>query len=261
MTFWCAQERARAADGELILRVEDLDPQRCRKEFRDAVVEDLKWFGLGWAEGPDLGGPFSPYLQSERRALHLTAWQRLLDAGRIYPCSCSRKDVLGAAVAPHDENEEPIYPGTCRPQSGLKHLPSNPAGMHWRFRVPDGEELRFVDLRLGERTAISGTDLGDFVVWRKDDVPAYHLAVTVDDAAMGITEVVRGEDLLRSIFRHLLLYRALGEKIPKFYHSPLVTDESGKRLAKRDDALSLRALRATGVTPEEIRARFCSDGL
>jgi glutamyl-tRNA synthetase len=240
----------------MILRIEDLDPQRSRPEFQEAVVDDLKWFGLEWTEGPDLGGPFAPYLQSQRRAFYLEAWQRLLNAGQIYPCSCSRKNVLEAAVAPHDENEEPIYPGTCRLRSEVKHLPLNPAGVHWRLRVPDGEELRFVDLRLGKQTAIAGKDFGDFIVWRKDDVPAYHLAVAVDDAAMGITEVVRGEDLLRSTFRHLLLFRALGQNSPEFYHAPLVTDESGKRLAKRHSSLSLRSLRAAGVAPEEIRRKF-----
>jgi glutamyl/glutaminyl-tRNA synthetase len=257
LTFWRAQERARDAGGALIMRIEDLDPQRCREGFRDGIVEDLKWFGLEWTEGPDIGGRFAPYRQSERRAFYAAAWQRLFNAGHIYPCSCSRKDVLEAAIAPHDENEEPIYPGTCRPRDRRASVAAaTTSGVHWRFRVPDGEKLRFLDLRLGEQTAIAGKDFGDFVVWRKDDVPAYHLAVTVDDAAMGITEVVRGEDLLRSTFRHLLLYRALGEKLPRFYHAPLITDESGKRLAKREGSLSLRALRVAGVKPVEIRSRF-----
>jgi glutamyl-tRNA synthetase len=259
LTFWQAQERARTADGTMILRVEDLDVQRCRSEFCDAVIEDLTWFGLKWNEGPDAGGPFNPYLQSERRSYYLDAWRKLLRAGRIYPCCCSRKDVLQAAVAPHDEDEEPIYPGTCRPRDDSPGSWSNkaePAGVHWRFRVPDGVELKFHDERLGEQKAVAGRDFGDFVVWRKDDVPAYQLAVVSDDAAMGITEVVRGEDLLTSTFRQLLLYRALGKEPPKFFHAPLVRDESGKRLAKRHASLSLRELRAAGVTPGEIRSRF-----
>ncbi len=258
-TFWCAQERAQANSGLLILRIEDLDLDRCRPQFRDAIIPDLKWFGLNWDEGPDLGGPAGPYQQSDRREFYLAAWAKLRDTGAIYPCHCSRKDVLQAAVAPHDEDEEPIYPGTCRPGGGGEDavVGSHPGGAHWRFRVPDGEELRFVDERLGEQTATAGKQFGDFVVWRKDDVPAYQLAVVVDDAEMDITEVVRGQDLLTSTFRQLLLYRALGLKPPRFYHAPLVLDESGNRLAKRHASLSLRALREEGVAPEEIRKRYC----
>jgi glutamyl-tRNA synthetase len=168
---------------------------------------------------------------------------------------------MQSAVAPHDEDEEPIYQGTCRlPVSAESAQPnreaSDPGGVHWRFRVPDGEELRFCDGRLGQQSAVAGKDFGDFVVWRKDDVPAYQLAVVVDDIAMGITEVVRGEDLLTSTYRQLLLYRALGKEAPRFHHTRLIADESGKRLAKRHASLSLRALCAAGVTPEEIRRRF-----
>ena len=266
-TFWRAQERARAAGGKLILRIEDLDLARCRPEFRAAIIEDLKWFGLSWEEGPDAGGPFAPYLQSERRARYLETWEKLRAGGFIYPCRCSRKDVMEAAQAPHDENEEPIYPGTCRPKNssvegdsaasekGLQatRLPLQPEGIHWRFRVPEGEEMQYVDLRLGAQRAVAGKDFGDFIVWRKDDVPAYQLAVVVDDASMEITEVVRGEDLLLSTFRQLLLYRALNLPPPEFYHAPLILDESGRRLAKRCAALSLRALRGSGVKPEDLR--------
>ena len=258
LTFWRAQERARAAGGQLILRIEDLDLARCRPEFRAAMIEDLKWFGLTWDEGPDAGGPFAPYTQSERRARYLEAWEKLRAGGFIYPCRCSRKDVMESAQAPHDENEEPIYPGTCRSLPGTIHKATTPAGINWRFRVPEGEEMQYVDLRLGEQRAVAGKDFGDFIVWRKDDVPAYQLAVVVDDAAMEITEVVRGEDLLLSTFRQLLLYRALNLPPPEFYHAPLILDESGRRLAKRHAALSLRALRESGVKPEEIRQRIDS---
>lgn len=297
MTFWRAQERARAAGGTLILRIEDLDVARCRSEFREALMEDLRWFGLRWKEGPDTGGSFAPYVQSERAGFYYVAWEKLRAGGHIYACHCSRKDVLGAGVAPHDEDEEPIYPGTCRPNveaavsaadvattlsrraaeketlrpafTGLRRgrqsgaatgegLPSGTAaatttGTHWRFRVPDGEKMSYVDLCLGEKRAIAGEDFGDFVVWRRDDVPAYQLAVVVDDAAMQITEVVRGEDLLTSTFRQLLIYRALNLPAPQFYHAPLITDESGRRLAKRDASQSLRALREAGADPEQIR--------
>ena len=245
LTFWRAQERARARQGELLLRIEDLDRDRCRPEFRAAIVEDLGWFGLQW-EG-------APVLQSERRPLYLEAWKRLRDRGLIYPCTCTRRDVLSAAGAPHAEDEEPLYPGTCRPPGLTIPEADDPGGANWRFRVPDGEALDFLDQSAGPQRALAGVEFGDFVVWRKDDVPAYQLAVVVDDAAQRITEVVRGADLLRSTFRQLLLYRALDLAPPDFCHLPLVTDSLGKRLAKRDDALSLRTLRAQGVTPDEIR--------
>lgn len=247
MTFWCAQERARAAGGKLIMRIEDVDPARCRKEFGDAIVEDLHWFGIEWDEGP--------YWQSERRDLYFDAWKKLREGGFIYPCRCSRKDVAAASLAPHDEDEEPIYPGTCRSENAASAARDG-GSYNWRFRVPDSEEMRFVDLCAGEQRTIAGKDFGDFIVWRRDDVPAYQLAVVVDDIAMQITEVVRGEDLLTSRFRQLLIYQALGAKVPQFYHAPLILDETGKRLAKRHASMSLRALRESGVSPEEIRERY-----
>ena len=256
ITFWQAQERSRAAGGALVLRIEDLDPDRCRPEFRDAIIEDLQWFGLRWDEGPDVGGPYAPYVQSERTDRYRATWERLRAGGFIYPCSCSRRDVLAAAGAPHGESDEPLYSGKCRPPAGSVAEAEQPIGANWRFRVPDGETLRFNDGRLGEQTAIAGRDFGDFVVWRRDDVPAYQLAVVADDAAMRITEAVRGEDLLVSTFRQLLMYRALNLDAPAFYHTPLLTDATGRRLAKRDAALSLRALRAAGVTPAELVARY-----
>ncbi len=258
MTFWRAQERAQQNGGRLILRIEDLDRARCSAEFRDAIVEDLHWFGLRWDEGPDIGGAFAPYVQSERREIYLAAWKKLRDAALIYPCTCSRRDVLQSASAPHHENEEPIYPGTCRPKSGTISGLDLPAGHHWRFRGPDAEAFQFVDQRLGPQLANAGVDFGDFVIWRKDDVPAYQLAVVADDAAMQISEVVRGGDLLLSTFRQLLIYRALGLRPPRFYHTKLITDSSGRRLAKRHDSLSLRELRNSGAEPEQLRRRYLS---
>jgi glutamyl/glutaminyl-tRNA synthetase len=286
VTFRRAYERASAAGGKLVLRIEDLDRDRCRREFAGAIIEDLHWFGLDWDEGPDIGGPFAPYIQSQRRSRYLEAWEKLRLGGLIYPCKCSRKDVADASLAPHDENEEPIYPGTCRPRpqrslastadvvaaavsaAGPGDLPpvtaaatataQRPLAAHWRFRVPDGERIEFVDERIGRQSAVAGRDFGDFIVWRRDDVPAYQLAVAVDDAAMRISEVVRGEDLLVSTFRQLLLYRALDLMPPRFFHTSLVVDESGKRLAKRHGSLSLRALKESGLAPEELRARYIS---
>ncbi len=216
------------------------------------MLEDLRWFGFQWQEGPDCGGPFGPYAQSERREFYRAAFEKLLAAGRLYPCSCSRKDIQSAARAPHEGDDELIYPGTCRPKKdsaiGVAHSACN-----WRFLVPDGETVSFTDAHFGPQQLVAGRDFGDFVVWRNDDVPAYQLAVVVDDAAMQITEVVRGADLLVSTARQLLLYRALGLTPPAFYHCPLMNDESGRRLAKRHDALSLRALRESGAVPETLR--------
>lgn len=218
--------------------------------------EDLAWFGLRWQEGPDVGGPSAPYSQSERGALYLDAFAKLEAAGAIYPCHCSRQDVSRALAAPHAGDQEPIYPGTCRPERRIATIRSGQAHrkVNWRFRVFDGESISFVDGHYGERRYIAGKDFGDFLVWSHDDIPAYQLAVTVDDSAMAITEVVRGEDLLLSTARQLLLYRALKLTPPQFYHCPLITDEAGVRLAKRNDALSLRRLRAGGADPASIRS-------
>jgi len=256
-TFWIASQRAAERDGVLILRNEDLDPQRSRSEFVEAMYEDLRWLGIEWSEGPDCGGPYAPYSQSERREFYLDAWRRLRDAGTIYPCTCSRKDVAQAAGAPNnDDDDEPIYPGTCRHRADASCF-STPAGVNWRFRVPDDEEIAFNDLHLGRRRYLAGRDFGDFLVWRRDDVPAYQLAVVVDDAAMRIIEVVRGADLLRSTARQILIYRSLSLEPPQYYHCDLVRDESGKRLAKRHDALSIRFLREGGWTPEQTRKAAC----
>ena len=273
MTFWRAQERAREHGGALVLRIEDLDRNRCRPEFVDATYDDLRWFGLEWNEGPDVGGDFSPYLQSERHGCYLAAWEKLRLGGFIYPCNCSRRDVLSAAGAPHSENEEPIYPGTCRPvvaaaisggriwRSAAETAAATTSGTNWRFRVPDGESIKFVDESLGKQSATAGKDFGDFIVWRKDDVPAYQLAVVTDDCAMRISEVVRGADLITSTFRQLLLYRALDLQPPQFYHAPLITDSLGNRLAKRHAPLSLRALREAGANPSAPNTRRATKSL
>lgn len=253
-TFWIAQQRARTNAGTLVLRNEDIDAVRFKLEFVQAMIEDLRWFGFEWQEGPDCGGPFGPYDQSERLQFYRAALDQLRTAGFIYPCLCSRKDIRSAARAPHatDENE-PIYPGTCRENRKSQIVNRK---FSWRFRVPDGETISFVDGHFGLQQFIAGKDFGDFVVWRQDDIPAYQLAVVVDDAAMRITEVVRGEDLLKSTARQLLLYRALGLTPPEFFHCPLMTDGTGTRLAKRHDALSLRTLRARGEKPELLRAEW-----
>lgn len=250
-TFLIAAERARQSGGTLIFRNEDLDPDRCRAEFRSAMFEDLRWLGISWSEGPDCGGAYAPYSQSQRREFYFAAWKQLRDRGLIYPCTCSRKDLAVSASAPNDLDDEPIYPGNCRERNDARAF-EKPSGVNWRFRVPDGEQIRFDDLHLGPQHYAAGTDFGDFVVWRRDDVPAYQLAVVGDDDAMRISEVVRGADLLKSTARQLLLYRALGLEAPEFYHCDLVRDKTGTRLAKRHDALSIRKLRESGRSAESI---------
>ena len=237
------------------MRNEDLDPQRSRAEFVRAMMEDLHWLGIHWSEGPDCGGAYGPYSQSECRAHYLEAWRRLCDGGFLYPCTCSRKDLAQAASAPNDADidHEAVYPGTCRDRKDAAEF-AEPAGVNWRFRVPEGEEVEFADLNLGRQRFVAGNnfDFGDFLVWRRDDVPAYQLAVVVDDAAMRITEVVRGADLLKSTARQLLLMRALGCAAPGYFHCDLVRDAAGVRLAKRHDALSIRNLCESGMTAEKV---------
>jgi len=258
-TFWIAQQRAQRHGGTLVLRNEDLDRSRSKPEFVSAMIEDLRWFGFQWQEGPDVGGPYGPYSQSERLPVYRSAFEMLRTAGFVYPCVCSRQDVLRALQAPHAGEDEPIYPGTCRTTQGNEVQKNKETRVNWRFQVPDGEPVSFNDGRSGPHEFVAGRDFGDFVVWRHDDLPSYQLAVVVDDAAMEITEVVRGEDLLKSTARQLLLYKALGLRIPEFFHCSLVTNDVGMRLAKRHDALSLRNLRARGAVPESIRAGWESE--
>jgi len=273
-TFWSAWTRARDAGGTLVMRMEDLDSERSRSVYAEAAYEDLRWLGIRWHEGPDKGGPYAPYVQSKRRNVYLRAWRKLYRGGYLFPCKCSRKDLEAALGAPHEASarsagssgktepldDEPVYPGTCRGNLGyVPQLPGpnaaeddTPRGMNWRFRVPDGETIEFEDENLGPQRFVAGVDFGDFAVWRRDGEPTYQLACVADDAAMGITEVVRGADLLKSTARQILLYRALGLEPPRWYHCRLVLDQHGRRLAKRHDALSLRALRAQGLTPMNI---------
>jgi len=251
-TFRTAHQRSLVHNGTLVLRNEDLDPQRSKTKFAEAMVENLHWLEIRWQEGPDVGGPFAPYEQSRRREFYLAAWRTLRDSGFIYPCTCSRKDLANSAAAPNEGDDEPHYSGRCREKTGEASRHEVPAGVNWRFRIPDGEEITFDDLHLGPQRFVAGEDFGDFVVWRRDDVPAYQLAVVADDAAMRITEVVRGADLLKSTARQLLLLRALRLSVPAYYHCDLVRDQAGVRLAKRHDALSLSKLREQGCSPLQV---------
>jgi glutamyl-tRNA synthetase len=242
-TFWTAYTRAREHRGTLLLRNEDLDPQRSKREFVDAMVEDLTWLGIEWT------APM--WVQSERVGAYRKAFEQLVRAGFCYPCTCSRKELAAMVAAPHDDDDEPVYSGRCRPETPPESVELR-EGMNYRFRVPDGEEVRFVDGNLGKKSYVAGTDFGDFLVWRKDGLPSYQLACVGDDAAMGITEVVRGEDLLKSTARQILLQRALGLRGVNYFHTRLLRDENGTRLAKRHDALAIRTLRKRGMTPEAV---------
>ena len=253
-TFWTAQERARQAGGTLVLRNDDLDRERAQPQYVAGFLEDLRWFGFDWDEGPDVGGPFGPYSQSERLGRYADVLERLRDSGVLFPCTCSRRDLSQALSAPHAADDEVRYPGTCRD----RRRGDVEDRFAWRFRVPDGDVVEFVDRNLGPQRWVAGRDFGDFVVWRSDGLPSYQLACVADDITMGITEVVRGADLLVSTARQLLLYRALGSPPPSFFHCPLMMDSQGNRLAKRHDALSLRTLRQGNITPEKIRAGWAS---
>jgi glutamyl-tRNA synthetase len=253
-TFWIAQQRAHEHNGELVLRNEDLDRDRCKPQYVADMLDDLRWFGFRWHEGLDVGGPFAPYTQSERLTWYREVWKQLHATGLIYPSPHSRKDVQQALLAPHDDDNEPIFPASLRPSATEVSQTDEPGAVNWRFRVPDGRAISFVDGRCGRVTRTAGNDFGDFLVWRKDGFPSYELAVVADDHAMQITEVVRGEDLLTSTARQLSLFEALGWPAPAFYHCQLLRDEQGNRLAKRAAAVSLRMLREQGRTPDELRA-------
>lgn len=266
-TFLIACERARERNGRLVLRIEDLDRNRCKEHFYGEMIEDMKWIGVEWAnEGPVSGGL---YKQSERIKLYEEAWLKLYRQKLIYPCKHSRKDVEGAISAPHEGDAEIIFPPLLRPDSADVHVDSEvtkpsegPKGVNWRFRVPDGRSIEFSDNCQGEQAFTAGEDFGDFVIYTKDGYAAYELAVVVDDSAMGVTEVVRGADLLLSTARQLLLYEALNGcdssqvNIPAFYHCSLVRDAQGKRMAKRTGDTTLRSLREAGWTPERVLQHY-----
>jgi glutamyl-tRNA synthetase len=239
-SFLAAWWSARGSGGQIVLRIEDLDASRARPEFVEGILRDLEWLGLDW-EGPLL-------MQSTRRDAHLAALQSLIAEGRVYPCNCTRADIQGATSAPHGIDGEVIYPGTC----WQNKLAAPPTPCAWRFHLPDDSTVPYEDAIAGKRSDRVSEQVGDFVVWTKGDEAAYQLAVVVDDAYQGITEVVRGEDLLASTARQNLLQEALGLAHPDWVHLPLVGDESGRRLAKRAGSMALHALRASGVEPGAI---------
>ncbi|HEX6797271.1 MAG TPA: tRNA glutamyl-Q(34) synthetase GluQRS [Ktedonobacterales bacterium] len=247
---------ARHASGRFILRIDDLDLPRVRPGATDRMLADLRWLGLDWDEGPDAGtgGPYGPYVQSARQAIYDAALARLREAGLVYPCYCTRAELARLASAPQAGDDAPRYPGTCRHLTAAECRAREAAGRRpaLRFRAPD-EPIRFVDTLHGEQTESVAETVGDFLVCRSDGIVAYQLAVVVDDALMGVTQVVRGADLLPSTARQLALYAALGYPPPREYvHVPLLLGADGARMAKREGALGLDPLRERGARPEGV---------
>ena len=244
----------RAKGGTLVLRMEDLDPDRCREEYAQQLAEDLEWLGLPWDEGYGKGGPHGPYRQSERTDFYASQFERLADRGLVYPCYCTRAQRL-AASAPHRSDGKLVYDGRCRALTAEERQELDkrrrPA---WRVAVPD-EEILFTDRHLGVYQEDLSRDCGDFIIRRSDGVYAYQLAVVADDGDMEINEVVRGQDLLDSTPRQLFLYKKLGYRPPEFYHVPLLVDPDGRRLSKRDGDLDMGALREK-FTAGEIVGRL-----
>lgn len=248
-TALCAWLDARAHAGRFVLRMEDIDTARVVVGAAEQILDDLKWLGFDWDEGPDVGGDFGPYTQSERSWIYAQATSRLQEIGLVYPCDCSRAEIARAASAPHAGDEGPIYPGTCRGQKRETFRRS----ASLRFIVPQ-QTVTVIDGLQGEFSQNLSEEVGDFVLKRGDGIYAYQLAVVVDDLNMDISHVVRGADLLGSTPRQVCLMSALGGEIPSFFHAPLVVNPDGSRLAKRSRGVSIRHYREAKVDPTELLA-------
>ena len=245
-TFLIAWLSARKSNAKLILRIEDIDTPRVRPEYVDSQLADLKWLGLGWDEGP--------VFQSQRLQLYRDALEQLKKLEAVYPCTCTRKEIEQSASAPHADSEGPAYPGTCSQHSAKDAEALGKRPYCWRFRFDRAPA--FDDLFRGPMIRLDAKAIGgDFVVWR-GEMPSYQLAVVVDDALMGVTEVIRGDDLISSTPRQLALFEMLGFEAPRFGHVPLVFDEKGQRMAKRNDSTRLSNLREAGVSAETVIGRL-----
>lgn len=250
-TFLMAWLSARQQGGRVILRIEDIDSPRVKPWALQATVDDLRWLGLDWDEGPDIGGPHAPYIQTERLSLYRAALNRLIDAELVYPCNCSRSEIAAAASAPHESIDGPIYPGRCSHRSVADAKSLLPETFAWRFRST--KRLReWTDLVAGHQSCQVASALGDFIIAKGDGTPAYQLAVVVDDYQMGVTEVVRGRDLIPSTFRQLELLEALGWPAPTYLHVPLIVGSDGRRLAKRHGDTRISWFRQAALSPQQI---------
>ena len=245
-TFLIAWLAARHAGGRVILRIEDLDASRARTEAIRTAIDDLRWLGLAWDEGPDIGGPSAPYLQSERSSIYDRWLERLKKSESVYPCTCTRADVLRAASAPHADDEGTTYPGTCSHRCVADAEGLVDRSFAWRFRVP-AERVEWDDIFLGRLGLGPSNFGGDFIVARHGAGYSYQLAVVADDAAMGVTQVIRGTDLVPSTPRQILLYRHAGCPEPRFGHVSLAHEPDGRRLAKRDGSFKLATMRESNV--------------
>ena len=246
---------AKSQGGKILLRNEDLDVERSRPEYALQAQRDLEALGLFWDEGGDRSGPHAPYDQSQRFPFYRTQLERLENQGLVYPCFCSRAQ-LHAASAPHASDGETIYAGTCRglsPQEVAERSKTRAPAL--RLQVPE-ETIAFTDLHYGPQQQYLPTGCGDFILRRSDGVYAYQLAVVADDGSMGVTQVVRGRDLLSSTPRQILLYRLLGWPVPEFGHTPLLLAPGGRRLSKRDGDQCLSGLLEKGLTPRDVVGRL-----
>ena len=247
----------RKTGGTMVLRMEDLDPDRSRPEYASGLIEDLRWLGLDWDEGPDVGGPYAPYNQSGRTALYQAAFEKLTQSGLVYPCFCSRAELRFAASAPHAGDRETPYSGRCEQldTGTLSEFEAQNRKPAFRLRVHDAA-VEFTDETYGLQKQVLQQSCGDFVIRRSDGVFAYQLAVVVDDAAMRIDRILRGADLLDSTPRQIYLWRWLGLQPPAFLHVPLLVGSDGDRLSKRQGSLTIKALRDTGTPAEKIIGRL-----
>ncbi len=244
---------ARHENGKLILRIEDTDKERSKKEYEEMLIDDLKWLGINWDEGPDIGGEYGPYRQSERTDIYYEYIEKLKGTGHIYKCYCTPEELEEERKKALAEGKPPRYSGKCRnlTKEEQEKLEKEGKPYVWRFRVPDNEVIEFEDLIKGI-ISINVNEFGDFVIVRSDGSPVYNFVVVIDDALMKITHVIRGEDHLSNTPKQILIYRALGFETPKFAHLPIILGEDRSKLSKRHGAVSLRAFRDDGYVSEAM---------
>lgn len=243
---------ARHSQGKFILRIEDTDQKRSTKESEKSILADLQWLGLTWDEGPDVGGPYGPYRQSERFEIYQSHLEALIHAGHVYPCYCTPEELEARRMTAIEKGQSPLYDGHCRnlTEEKKKALEAEGKKPAFRFRVPPGETA-FEDLVKG-KVVFQNETISDFVIVRPDGMPMYNFACVVDDHLMGITHVIRGDDHVSNTPRQILLYRAFGWECPEFAHIPMILGKDRERLSKRHGATSVDQYRALGYLPEAL---------